>query len=152
MNRMRVFKSITLVLVLSLALSACGGGAQTPTVAPTTSNGGTTAGEGAAAPTATLLPQEQFPDYIPVHPEAYNFEASVASNTYIYIMPGLVKEAVDYIEPELEALGWTLIGKPTIMGHLATFNMEREGYRMAVSMQDNENSKTTRVQMIINKK
>jgi hypothetical protein len=35
------------------------------------------------------------------------------------------------------------------MGHLATLNMKNDTYRLTISMQDNERSETTRVQMVL---
>lgn len=134
------------LLVLMLVVTACGGGASNGDGSAPVDNG-----NGAATPEPTISPVDLFPDTLPIHPEAYEFEANVPSNTYSYRMPGMVQETVDYLEPELEALGWVPIGAPSVMGHLATFTMRREGYNLSVSMQDNELSESTRVQMIVNK-
>ncbi len=139
---------VALVSVLALLLAACGGGG-----GGTGDGGNAGGGEGEpAGPTATPDPLTLFPDTLPVHPEAFDIRVTEVSQTYSYQMPGLTQDAVDYLEPELEKLGWQAIGKPTIMGHIATFVMEREGIRLNVSLQDNERTSTTRVQMLLQKK
>jgi hypothetical protein len=101
------------------------------------------------APTATLEPQDAIPDILVVHPDAFDFEITEITHTYVYRVPMMVAETLEYMETELKALGWSELGKPTLMGHLATLNLQREGYRLNVSLQDNEHSKTTRVQMLL---
>ena len=61
----------------------------------------------------------------------------------------MVQETTEYLLTELQAKGWELLGQPTIMGHLATLNMKMGDSRLSVSMQDNERSQTTRVQMLL---
>jgi hypothetical protein len=150
-----------LLIVAALTLSACGGEPEdTPApVEPTTAETGTgeetngdteTTDDGEdAPPAATLTPAEQIPDTLPVHPEAFDFEITEASQNYVYWIPMMVAEATEYIQEELAALGWEAMGQPTVMGHIATLNMEREEQRVAVSMQDNERKQATRVQMQI---
>ncbi len=135
---MRRVLSFLLLLTVMLTLVACGGG-----------GGGTTepTGNGGNVPEATPTPG--FPEYLPLHPEATEVQINVASKVYSYVMPGLVKEAVDYIDPQMEALGWKLIGKPNIMGHIATINMENDTSRITISLQDNERTQTTRVQFSV---
>ena len=101
------------------------------------------------APTATPEPKDAIPDILVVHPDAFDFEITEVTHTYVYRVPMMVAETLEYLETELNALGWTELGKPTLMGHLATLNLQREGYRLNVSLQDNEHSKTTRVQMLL---
>jgi hypothetical protein len=139
MNNKRVLWML-IIVGLSVVLAACGGGEVAP--------------EEAVDPDATPTPSpaDEFPEVIPIHPEAFDLEANTTADTYIYHMPGMVEEAVDYFIPEMETLGWEPMGNPTIMGHLATFNMEGQEYRMAVSMQDNENRQTTRIQMTLSPK
>ncbi len=158
-----------LIVIAAVWLTACGGGAQTPTESsPVTESGSaateeapaatqeTTAEEPAepaapAEPTATPEPKDLFPDILVVHPDAFNFEVTVATSTYVYVVPMMVADTVAYLEAELKAIGWEELGKPTVMGHLATLNLKREGYRLTVSMQDNERTQTTRVQMLLMK-
>jgi len=161
MERKRVLLLILGVLTaVSMLLVACGGGnADEPaaTSAPV-SDGGTTdeetGGDGGdevveEAPSATLTPAEQFPELLVVHPEASDFDISEANDTYVYVVPGMVAETLEFVETELIALGWEGLGKPTLMGHLATLNMQMDSSRLTVSMQDNERSETTRVQMVL---
>lgn len=158
MERKRILRWIALLLVTaSLVLTACGGGSSdaTPeTSAPVANdNGGTTDDSdmeegGEEAPEATPSPREQIPDSLVVHPDAFDFQVTPASNTYIYVIPGLVAEATEYMETELKAKGWEELGKPTIMGHLATLNLQMGNSRLTISMQDNERTETTRVQMV----
>jgi len=105
----------------------------------------------AAAPTATLQPKEMFPETLVIHPEAFDFEANPATNTYVYYVPMMVAETAEYLVTELKALGWTELGKPTVMGHLATLVLQQGSMRLNVSMQDNERTETTRVQMQVMK-
>jgi len=150
---------VGLVLIAAaVLLTACGGSAGPSSPAGsdqtvTTASGETAkpADSAAEKPVATLTPQERIPEFLIVHPEAFDFEITEAANTYVYIVPMMVAETVAYLEENLKAVGWEELGKPTVMGHLATLNMKREGYRLAVSMQDNERSQTTRVQMLLSK-
>ena len=135
---------LLLIALLGTLLAGCGGG-----------GGNTTTGDDGGQenrPTPTTSPQDLFPAELPIHPEAYDFEANVPSNTYVYRVPGMVREVLEYLLPELEALGWEVIGAPTLMGHLANFNMKGETHNLSVSMQDNERSQTTRIQMILNRR
>ena len=91
----------------------------------------------------------QVPDSIVVHPDAMNLEIDRANNTYVYIVPMMVQETTDYLLGALEEKGWEPLGQPTVMGHLATINMQQEDHRLSISMQDNERSETTRVQMLL---
>ncbi len=136
---MRRIFGLMLVLVAVSILVACGGG---NTSGPT--------GNGNVAPEATPTPS--FPDFLPLHPEATEIQINAASKVYSYVMPGLVKDAVEYIDAEMEALGWKLIGKPNIMGHIATINMENDTSRISISLQDNERTQTTRVQFSVMQK
>ncbi len=151
------------VIIAVLLLTACGGKEKTSAPAgpvvesssdTTTEKSNETSAETdeptqPVEPTATPEPQDRFPDILVIHPDAFNFEVTEATHTYVYVIPLMVADAVAYLEPEFKAKGWEELGKPTIMGHLATLNLKREGYRLTVSLQDNELSKTTRVQMLL---
>ncbi len=128
------------LMLLVIAMAACGGGEAPPGV-----------GE-PGGPTATPDPVSLIPDAVPVMEGAYDFEITEATNTYAYRVPVMVQEAVDTILPLLEEKGWTLMGKPSVMGHLATINADSDEYRMSISMQDNEHSQSTRVQFLLMKK
>jgi hypothetical protein len=155
-----------LIVIVALLLTACGGGGETPSedtnvaesestttesTEKTTEASGETTEKPAEPeePTATLEPKDRIPDILVVHPDADNFEVTEATHTYVYVVPMMVADTTAYLETELKALGWEELGKPTVMGHLATLNLKREGYRLTVSMQDNERSQTTRVQMLL---
>ncbi len=154
-----------LLIITAVLLTACGGGEVTSapgssdSSVTTTSEEETTKSADPAAekptdtpiPAATLTPRERIPEFLVVHPDAFNFEVTEAANTYVYIVPMMVAETTAYLEEGLKAAGWEELGKPTIMGHLATLNMKRTGYRLTVSMQDNERSATTRIQMLLSK-
>ncbi len=133
---MRRIAGLMFLLVIVVMLAACGGGGTTEP----TGNGGT-------VPEATPTPS--FPEFLPLHPEATEIQINAASKVYSYVMPGLVQDVVSYIDSEMEALGWKLIGKPNIMGHIATINMENETSRISISLQDNERTQTTRVQFSV---
>lgn len=161
MERKRLLRWLVLLLIAaSVVLTACGGGqsdATPETSAPVAADDGGSADEAESdeeetvateAPEATLTPQEQIPDVLVVHPEAFDFQITAASNTYVYIVPGMVAETTEYMETELLAKGWEELGKPTIMGHLATLNLQMGKSRLTISMQDNERTETTRVQMV----
>lgn len=157
---------VALLVVMTLVLTACGGGGTPETSDNTTS---TDSGSGSSStddnqasadnnnnedavpvePTNTLTPQEQFHELLVIHPEAFEFEITEATHTYVYRAPMLVSDMLDYLLAELPTLGWEGLGKPTLMGHLATLNLQQEGYRLNISMQDNELSQTTRVQMLL---
>ncbi len=162
MERKRALRLIALILVTaSLLLTACGGGDadEAPaTAAPAVDNDAPAenndeAGEeeapAVAAPTATLTLVEQIPDVLVIHPDAFDLEISAVSDTYVYIVPMMVAETTEYMLTELKALGWEELGKPTIMGHLATLNMQMDKSRLTISMQDNEHSESTRIQMVL---
>jgi hypothetical protein len=150
--------------VATLVLTACGGGGSESTTpessAGTTTNGGSTSNGGSddggdestaseSEPEPTMSPADQFPEALVIHPEAFDLEANEASNTYVYIVPMMVGDTTEYLLEELQAQGWEELGQPTIMGHLATLNMKNDTYRLTISMQDNERSETTRVQMVL---
>ena len=101
------------------------------------------------APAATLTLVEQIPDVLVIHPDAFDFEINAVNDTYVYVVPMMVAEATEYMLTELKVLGWEELGKPTVMGHLATLNMQMDKSRLTISMQDNERSETTRIQMVL---
>ncbi len=151
----KTWQLLALVVALSLLLAACGGGGEAP---PTGEGGGkmvtvvaqeppSAGGEGEAP----VQEEEQIPDILVIHPDAYDLEITKATNTYVYHVPMMVNETLDYLLQELKAKGWEELGQPVVMGHLATLNMKQEGYRLTVSLQDNEHSMSTRVQMLLMK-
>lgn len=165
MEKKRVFTIIGLLLIiLTLVLAACGGGDATsaPEVADIPADQGSAeeqaeteaSTDDATAdepdiPESTLTPEEMFPEILVLHPDAMDVQANPASGTYVYIVPMMVQETTDYLLAEMTALGWGELGKPTVMGHLATINMQMDKTRVTISMQDNERSQTTRVQMLL---
>lgn len=171
MEMKRVLRIVSVVLVLvTLILTACGGG-ETPTASneDTTDAGSNIDNDSASEtndddkttvddsgddatpekPAATPSSQERFHELLVVHPEAFDFEIAEASNMYVYRVPLMVSDTLDYLSTELQVLGWEGLGQPMLMGHMATFNLQQEGYRLNVSLQDNEHSQTTRVQMLL---
>ncbi|GEM_PF-3319354 len=130
-----------LLLLVALVLTACGGAKEE----------GPGVGE-PGGPTATPDPATLIPDIIPILDGAYDFEITEATNTYAYRVPMMIQDAVDTLMPQLEEKGWTLMGTPTVMGHLATVNADSDEYRMSISMQDNEHSQSTRIQFLLMKK
>ena len=160
MNGKRIVWIMGALLVLvALVLTACGGGGnggasggETTTGGEATTETGETGETTAPEPEATPEPQDLFPDVLVIHPDAFDFEADTATNTYIYQVPVMVAEISSYLETELKAKGWEPLGAPVLMGHLATVNMQSADYNLNISMQDNERSMTTRVQMILHKK
>ena len=154
-SNLRIFLGV--VMGVTLLLAACAGGA---TSSPTT-QGDTVAGNGQAVvvddqPDATAdtaggaeEASSTFPDILVLHPDAMDIQANDAAGTYVYVVPGMVAETMDYIQTELKAKGWEPLGQPTVMGHLATLNMQMGKSRVTISMQDNDLSQTTRVQMLL---
>ena len=147
-----------LLIAVMLLLAACGGGSTEappaaegggPTVeeeVPTAAdNGDETVAE--AEPTST--PENQVPDVLVLHPDAYDLVATPASGTYVYQVPGMVAEIMEYMLTELKAKGWEELGQPTLMGHLATLTLRMGKDRLTISMQDNEITEATRVQMLL---
>ena len=162
---LRIVSVIFIVVMLLVACSSGGGSTNGSTdngenTSSSTGNdentsaSASTSGDGGSAEekvpdTPTATPEPTIPDILVVHPEATDIEITEATDTYVYIIPGMVAEAEEYFQKELTARGWELLGNPTVMGHLATINMQREDYRLTVSLQDNEHSMTTRVQMLL---
>lgn len=158
--------SCLLLIITTLMLAACGGG-ETPTVGVDNGNEGPVVEEGGEDTEEEVMdatngngevdegeeppaaPEGEIPDILVVHPEAFDLKASPASNTYVFIVPMMVAETSEYMLTNLEEKGWATVGQPTVMGHLATLNMQQEGYRLTISMQDNERTETTRVQMML---
>lgn len=145
-----------LLIIVTLVASACGGGTSATTTADTGTGASTNKSENTGADESkpataepTPTPEPTFPEMLALHPDAYNIEILTPTNTYIYFVPMMVAETTEYILPELEALGWEPLGKPTLMGHLATINLQNADYRLTISMQDNEHSQSTRIQMIL---
>jgi len=152
-----------MILTVGLLLTACGKGGQGTEAQPTTAEvqetteaGQSESGgeveeteEPAESPEAPAEAEGGFPETLVVHPDATDIEANPASGTYIYVVPMMVQETTEYLLTELQARGWEPLGQPTIMGHLATLNMKMGDSRLSVSMQDNERSQTTRVQMLL---
>ncbi len=160
MDKKYVLRAIGLLLVLVIfGLTACGGGntidATGVEVSPQNNDTETEIEIDAepaaeqAEPEATLTAAEQYPDILVLHPDATNIDATPASGTYVYVVPGMVKEISDYIFEEMRALGWEDLGRPAVMGHMASANMQMGRARVAISMQDNDRSQTTRVQMLL---
>ncbi len=157
----RFLRDILGVLIAAvLVLAACGGG--TTEEPPDTSAGGapvvveeeeTAPEEESEAPevevAATKGSEELIPDVLVLHPDAYDIVATPSSGTYIYVIPGMVAGAMEYMLTELKAKGWEELGQPTLMGHLATLTLQMGKDRLTISMQDNEISETTRIQMLL---
>ncbi|MCU0519616.1 MAG: hypothetical protein MUF84_02830 [Anaerolineae bacterium] len=145
-----------LLIIVVLLLAACGGGdtGAPPAVdgdgpgveeeAPTAEDNGD---ETVAEPTSTA--ESQIPDVLVLHPDAFDLVATPASGTYVYQVPGMVAEIMDYMLTELKAKGWEELGQPTLMGHLATLTLRMGKDRLTISMQDNEITEATRVQMLL---
>jgi hypothetical protein len=150
---------LLLVMSMVLLISACNGGESGSTDTDTggsTSSGSTTDSgndtedqEDTVVPSPTPEPETLIPEVLAVHPDAYDFEITAASDTYVYIVPMMVKETTEYLLAAQEALGWEKLGNPTIMGHLATLTMKMGDDRLTINLQDNELSETTRVQMLL---
>lgn len=155
MNTRKITKLLgilALAIGLIFIVSGCGGG---ETTVVDTDNGGSSSGKvttesGDNGETTASNPVEEtevtFPDVLVVHPDAFDIEITEASGTYVYLVPMMVKETTEYLITELEALGWEIMGSPTVMGHLASLTMQMGDDRLTVSMQDNELSQSTRVQ------
>jgi hypothetical protein len=148
-----ILGTVILVVTLVMLLTACGG-AKSDT--PDTSTGGSATGSDSSdsgndnvAPPPTEKPEETFPDFLVLHPDAFDIEITAASGLYVYSVPMMVKETTDYLWAEHEALGWETMSNPTVMGHLATIVMKMDEDRLTISMQDNELTETTRIQMLL---
>jgi hypothetical protein len=160
MAKKRSFWFIRLfVVVVALGLMACGGGEATgvPAVAGQSEDSGTTvqtngSANGELAPTETpSTAAGQYPETLVIHPDATDIEAKPASGMYVYLVPLTAEETSEYMLAEMKTLGWEELGKPSTIGHLATINMQMGRSRVAISMQYNERSQTTRVQMSLMK-
>jgi hypothetical protein len=148
-------------MTASLLLTACGGGSadEAPTASTPAANNDSPAennddagDEGTPAveaPTATLTLVEQIPDVLIIRPDVLDSEVSAVSDTYVYLVPTMAAETTEYMLAELEVMDWEELGRPTVMGHLATLNMQMDKSRLTISMQDNEHSETMRVQMVL---
>jgi hypothetical protein len=161
MERKRVRHVLgVLCVVAALLLVACGAGdtstAQEPAV-PVEDNGGAVdepqaeqvVGEGEVSVIQEEEEDNGFPASLVLHPEATNLQLNPAGGVFVYTVPGLVAETMEYLEAEMKAKGWEELGQPVIMGHLATLNMTKDKSRVTISMQDNERSQTTRIQMLL---
>ena len=159
MTRKRDFRRAGgLLIVAVLLLASCGGGSaeappvvdgggpaieeEVPTVAD---NGDETVAEAEPNP----APENPIPDVLVLHPDAFDLVATPTSGTYVYQVPGMVAEIMEYMLTELKAKGWEELGQPTLMGHLATLTLRMGKDRLTISMQDNEITETTRVQMLL---
>lgn len=148
------------VVVAVLVLAACGGGATEEPPDTSAGDGPVVVEEEEATPEEesetseavaedTPGPEALIPDVLVLHPDAYDIVATPSSGTYIYVIPGMVAEAMEYMLTELKAKGWEELGQPTLMGHLATLTLQMGKDRLTISMQDNEISETTRIQMLL---
>ncbi len=134
-----IFGILTLVLTMVFLLSACQG-----------EESGTVISEETEAPAEpTPDPADEFPEFLVLHPDAFDIDITEVSGTYVYYVPMMVKEITEYLLAEHEAKGWEKLGNPTIMGHLATLTMKMGDDRLTISMQDNELSESTRVQILL---
>ncbi|GAG52042.1 unnamed protein product, partial [marine sediment metagenome] len=112
-----------MLMTASLLLTACGGGevGDAPATSPPAANNDTPAASNdtptendddagdeeapaVAAPTATLTLVERIPDLLVIHPDAFDFEVSAVSDTYVYLVPMMVAETAEYVLAELKAL------------------------------------------------
>lgn len=157
MTHKKTICAVGILLILLMALSACiVYNPGTPEAAPTGTAAAKPTGEAGApdATTAETTPEkaeDEFPDILVLHPDATDIEISAESNTYIYAVPMMVADTIAYLEPALKEKGWIELGKPIIMGHLATINLQNDEYRLNISMQDNEHAESTRIQMRLTK-
>jgi hypothetical protein len=160
MERKRILRIMGgLVVIAALLLAACGGGAAsnpTPQGNTATDNGQTMNDD--QQPEATMADtsdggeaaaSSEFPDILVLPADATDVEINAAAGQYVYVVPMMVADTIAYLQTELEAKGWQPLGQPTIMGHLATLNMQMDKSRVTISMQDNDLSQTTRVQMLL---
>ncbi|MBN2002365.1 MAG: hypothetical protein JXA21_03320 [Anaerolineae bacterium] len=156
MTHKKAIGIVGILLILLMGLSACiVYNPGTPEAAPTSTTtpkppATTEEGSASAATTAATTPEkadDKFPEILVLHPDATDIEISVESHTYIYVVPMMIADAIAYLEPAFKEMGWIELGKPTVMGHLATLNLQNDDYRLNISMQDNELSKSTRIQM-----
>lgn len=147
MNRKRILWSFGIIMILlATTLTACGG--KTPAATPAPGNNSGDGGNGEEMTVEpTVAPEDLFPEILILHPDATDIVVTEATNTYVYIVPMMVEETMTYLQTELEARGWEALGNPSMMGHLATVVMQHDEYRANISLQDNERSMTTRVQI-----
>jgi len=133
---------LTLVLTMGFLLSACQGEESGPVDSVDSE-------EITAPAEPTPDPADEFPEFLVLHPDAFDIDITEVSGTYVYYVPMMVKEITEYLLAEHEAKGWEKLGNPTIMGHLATLTMKMGDDRLTISMQDNELSESTRVQILL---
>ena len=141
----KLFVILGVVVILALALSACGrssssggedtGGGNTGNAQPGAAN----VGEGAAMPVAEDVGDE-WPEDVPLHPEAFDIDIARGATQLTFKVPGDIENIVAFLQEELPGFGWeTEVTPDSAIGAMATMlRQNAEGQRMSINIQYNQ--------------
>ncbi len=160
------FSILALLVLLTLVLTACGGGAA-PTSAPAPS--GNAGGEEAAPPTAAesgsaggetateppaAPPANEAPADVPLMDGAYDIDIQRGGTQITYKVDAEVQSVVDFYHEVLPPLGWEIKGPPdSVVGNIASMlRKNATDEQLSINMQYNPNAQFTVVTIALSRK
>ncbi len=160
------FSILAFLVLLTLVLTACGGGAPTsapassgsaggeeaappPTAAESGSAGGETATEPPAAPPANEAPAD-----VPLMDGAYDIDIQRSGTQITYKVDADVQSVVDFYHEVLPPLGWEIKGPPdSVVGNIASMLRKNAAdEQLTINMQYNPNAQFTVVTIALSRK
>lgn len=158
MERRRITRISTVLVILVLLLTACGGrsSTQAPAAAPqqpaVESPSGQTEGGETAQTVVEAQPQEEgISEMIPIMPNGYDVTATSKGTKVDYKVDATIEDVINYYQDELEKLGWEKTRTPdTSTGNIGTMLRENaESKRITLNMQYNPNAQFTVVTVVV---
>ena len=140
MNK-KLYLLFGILVILSLTLVACG---------RSSTSGGNTGSSGSAQPGvanngADNKPDadtvgDEWPEDVPLPPDAYDIDVARNSSQLTFKLPGNIETTMAYLQEELPAYGWeTEVTPDSAVGAMATMLRENaEGHRMSINVQYNQ--------------
>ncbi len=144
----KLFVVLGVLVILTLALAACGNGGDT---GGSSSNGGSTTTNSSdtnAAQPANVAPavsesdatEDEWPTDVPRPEDAYDIDVARGGTQITFKSPGDIENIVGYFQDELDAFGWgSEVTPDSAVGSMATMLRKNDaGETMSINIQYNE--------------